>query len=480
MNRKLVGSLGLLVVWGALVYTFGVAAAVLCTAAVVFTGAVILAAFFLPATSPLCARSFIMMFLQWSNEFGDSVTPPKYTVMSEVMGYQKTKLMTIACELGVPDALGEDDRRSAGDLAHSLRWSSPSAGGDSASPQSPTADQVKLLYRVLRALASTGVFQLHADRTFSHTPTSLVLRADSPSSVQAYVVAHGRINYPAWEHLLALVRGSGQNPLVASTGLEYYEYLRLDPQGDRLLQRKMEAIGKITNAGLLHSVDWTALLAPCATSAGPATLVDVGGGRGEFLRQLLRSGAGRAVRAVLVDSDHVVGLAKEELAKEELAKDAAEGAAVTVAPRLRFSSGNFIQGRGIPAGADTYMIKFVLNDWDDATVVRILSNVRTAMRPGARLLIIEQVQPNAGCGGGPFDRSALSDVDMLCLNGGAVRTHSEFEAAMTAAGFVLERVLDSTGITRVVVGKAVESPNFSDAGVATAVCPAVASFFSSS
>lgn len=455
--RKVVAAGALCAVWVPLVWRVGVLNAVLGAVATVVTALAYVLCVLVPAGMPLTPRSLIILGIGWANKYIATMTPPKYTIMSDVMGYQTTQLLGIACELRIPDVLTKDGRATPAQLSPSIDWR------DGA--QRSEEQRAKLLYRVMRALAAGGVFDAHPDGTFTHTPTSLVLREDHPESQSAYAQAHAQLNYPAWGHLLAHLRG-GRNPMVeAQNGKSYYEFLSSDPDGNRLLQRKMEAIGKVTNAGLLRDVDWAGLVGAGAAGGG-LSLVDIGGGRGQFLRQLLASGPMVAadVRAVLVDAEDVVGLARQELAND------ADECAVACRGRLAFSPGNFITGDGLPTGAGTYLIKYVCNDWEDSIVERILRNVRKAGGSGARLLIVEQVAPPTGRGGGPMDRSAISDLDFLVINGGAVRTRAEFAALAAKAGFEVEDVLATSGITKVVVCRAV-----GDDPAGAAQGPAVAS-----
>ena len=440
--RKLIAAGALCALWVPLVVRIGVVATAHAVVATVAAAIAYVICVLVPAGMPLSPRSLIILGIGWANQYIATMTPPKYTIMREVMGYQTTQLLGIACELRIPDALAKDGRATAAQLSPSIDWQD---GG-----RQSEEHRAKLLYRVMRALAAGGVFEAHTDGSFSHTPTSLVLREDHPESQAAYAQAHAQLNYPAWGHLLAHLRG-GRNPMVeAQNGKSYYEFLSSDPNGNRLLQRKMEAIGKVTNAGLLRDIDWAGLVGTGTAGAG-RTLVDIGGGRGQFLRQLLASKpmAAAGVRAVLVDAEDVVGLARQELAND------ADECAVACRGRLACSPGNFITGEGLPTGAGTYLIKYVCNDWEDSIVERILRNVRQAGGSGARLLIVEQVAPPTGHGGGPMDRSAISDLDFLVINGGAVRTRAEFAALASKAGFEVEDVLSSSGITKVVVCRAV-------------------------
>ena len=161
------------------------------------------------------------------------------------------------------------------------------------------------------------------------------------------------------------------------------------------------------------------------------TLCDVAGGRGTLFSELLVLNAG--LRGMLYDGPGVIQLAKELLA--------ARG----VLERVELVSGSFFER--VPEGADAYSLKNVLHDWDDARSVVILKNVRAAMRPGQKVLVIETlVEKNDTTPG------ALADVQMMVVcDDGRERSKAEYGALFAASGFTQGRVFEHA-LTSVIEG----------------------------
>ena len=150
-----------------------------------------------------------------------------------------------------------------------------------------------------------------------------------------------------------------------------------------------------------------------------ALIVDIGGGRGRFLADILA--ANPSARGILFDQPHVVS---DELLKAEAVGDRAE-----VAPGSFFES--------VPSGGDAYVLKAIIHDWEDTESIAILKNVRRAIIPHGKLLLVEQVvgPPNEG------PATKFSDLNMLVMPGGRERTEEEFVRLYEASGFRLEKVV---------------------------------------
>jgi hypothetical protein len=152
------------------------------------------------------------------------------------------------------------------------------------------------------------------------------------------------------------------------------------------------------------------------------TIADIGGGAGHLLKAVLD--AAPQAQGVLFDLPHVV-----------------EKAVPLASPRLTLRGGDFFKD-ALPA-ADGYLIMEVIHDWPDSESIAILSAVRRAALKGAKVLMIEQVIPDAP---GPDWTKAL-DVLMLTLLGGKQRTIDEYRALLGKAGFRLQREIGTTGIS---------------------------------
>ncbi len=116
-----------------------------------------------------------------------------------------------------------------------------------------------------------------------------------------------------------------------------------------------------------------------------------------------------------------------------------------VAPRCEIAAGDFFNT--VPAGADTYVLKLILHDWDDVRAARILYNVHDAIIPEGRLIIIETVMPP----GNEYHHAKFLDMNMLVLSeGGRERTEEEYRMLLDEAGFTLARVVPTASPVSVV------------------------------
>ncbi|MGI8477210.1 MAG: methyltransferase [Thermomicrobiales bacterium] len=218
--------------------------------------------------------------------------------------------------------------------------------------------------RLLRALASVGVFAgVDGDR-FEMTPLAESLRSEAPGSLRATAIATGEIFIPAWGSLLPSLR-SGQPEFAQRFGAEFFPYLAANPELGAWFQEGMTNLNAGTSAALPKAYDFS----------GVSCLVDVGGGNGSLLAAVLRDVPG--IRGVLFDLPHVLAGARRNLTE------------AGVIDRCDIVGGSFFEG--VPAGADVYALRWILHDFDDGRAARILRACRTAMEPDGRLLVLEQV-----------------------------------------------------------------------------------------
>ncbi|HET9143892.1 methyltransferase [Actinophytocola sp.] len=302
-------------------------------------------------------------------------------------GYRRTALVHLAAELSIADHLAGRAATSA-ELAETV----------GARPEA--------LHQVLRALAGIGVLRHTGDDRFALTEVGELLRSTAPGSMHGAAVYFGALSYRAYTGLLDAVRHGGVAfERVFGTG--YYDHLDQHP---RLAgyYHQMIALPRGTGAVLAGLFDFTAY----------HTIVDVGGGNGSLLAELI---------SLLPHAKGVV---------YELALSAPSVAEVLseweLGDRCVFVPGDFRES--VPPGGDVYLLSRVLANWADADAVRILANCRAAMLPGARLVIFEMVMPS------PVTEGAFpveGDLNALAHFGGAVRSRAEFDRILTAAGFGL-------------------------------------------
>jgi hypothetical protein len=301
-------------------------------------------------------------------------------------GYQISQAIHVAAVLGIADLLA-DGPRSSDDLA------------------TTTGAHPDALYRLLRALASVGVFHEADERRFTLTDLGAGLRSDAPDSLAGWAAFVGEPYYwQAWGALLHSVR-TGENAFRHVHGTDPWTFRSRDPATSAQFDRAMTSLARQVVAAVLDAFDFGRF----------GTVVDIAGGNGAFLAAILT--AHPALRGVLFDQPHVVANAAPLLT------------AAGVADRCEIVGGSFFDA--VPAGGDAYVLKAILHDWEDDDCVRILRTCRHAMADGAALLVVEQElgPPNEN------PASKFLDLNMLVAPGGRERTPDEYAALFETAGF---------------------------------------------
>jgi hypothetical protein len=263
------------------------------------------------------------------------------------------------------------------------------------------------LERLLRALASIEMFALTDDGRFCNTPLTEVLRTDHPQSRR-----DGVLFLPAaflWRPLGELYESvrTGEPAFQRIFGQNFFEYLAAQPDDAAAFNTVMTQGIAWTSNALLAAYDFSRF----------KLLVDVGGGEGALLRDILM--ATPTLKGVLFDLPQAVAGASEILQGD-------------LAARSQIVGGSFFDS--VPDGADGYLLKGVIHDWPDDDAVRILRNIRRAISKDGLLLLVERVVDLA------VRPAGLMDLLMLVI-GGRERTEADFRALLAAAGFSLTRVI---------------------------------------
>ena len=266
------------------------------------------------------------------------------------------------------------------------------------------------LGRLLRLLASLGVFAENGDGEYVNTRLSETLAAGAPMSMRDIAAL---ALTPGWSAALeavpAAVREGGTTAWDLANGTPIFEYLSAHPDEATVFQTAMTMFSGAEAAAVTDAYDFS----------GIGTLVDVGGSQGVLLASVLR--ATPSIRGVLFDLPVMVEGAAELFA--------AEG----VADRATVVGGDFFES--IPTG-DALILKHILHDWDDEKCVAILRNCRNATLEGGRLLVVEEALPP---GNAPSPGKIL-DLFMLMV-GGRERTQAEYCTLFEQAGYELKRII---------------------------------------
>jgi hypothetical protein len=268
------------------------------------------------------------------------------------------------------------------------------------------------LYRVLRALASVGLFDEEAPRRFKLTLAGQMLRSDVPGSMHPMALwITSPFHFRVYADLMHSVR-TGQPAAEKVTGVPVFEHFARDRELSEVFNDAMTAFSEVAIAAVLEAYDFS----------GIGLLVDVAGGHGAVLGTVLERYP--AMRGILFDLDHVVAGAGPRLE--------ARG----VAGRCQTRHGDFFQS--VPQGGDAYIMKHIIHDWDDERALVILRNIHRAMGDkSGRVILLESVIPP----GNQAHFGKIIDLEMMVMPGGKERTEEEFRSLFSRAGFELTRVV---------------------------------------
>ncbi|MBY0228156.1 MAG: methyltransferase [Gemmataceae bacterium] len=315
---------------------------------------------------------------------------PHFRVMRLISGYWLSQAVYVAAKLGLADLVA-DGSKSVDELA-SLTGTHPEA-----------------LYRLLRALASVGVFREEAGR-FAQTDESACLRT-GPATQRALAIMNGEEHYRAYGELLHSVR-TGAPAFDKVYGEGVFDWLGKHPEAAATFDLAMVGVHGTESAAIAEGYDFS----------GIRTLVDVGGGNGSLLSAIKAKWP--HLKGVLFDLPHVVERASLPDGCERVA-------------------GSFFDS--VPAGGEAYLMRHIIHDWDEPRCLTILGHIR---KTGGKVLVAEGVVP---VGNGP-SFTKLLDLTMLAIPGGKERTEAEYADLFGRVGFKLARIVPTRSEVSVIEG----------------------------
>lgn len=357
-----------------------------------------------PKKPPVALIQAMMNVTSSLQSFRTKMMPPQVAMVEIINAYQVSQAIYVAAQLGIADLL-KTQPKSSEELA-----------------QQTGTDQ-QSLYRLLRSLASYGIFAEDEQRRFSLTPLAATLQTDSPESVRAWAIMSGeKWHWNLWGNLIESVK-------TGKTAVEYtcdkpniFEYFVENPQAGKNFDAAMTNLASLNNSAIATGYDFS----------GISKLVDIGGGYGSHLTTILKTYP--SVQGVLFDQPSVIAGAKEFIQENGLAN------------RCELVAGDFFES--VPSGGDAYLLKTVIHDWDEPQAIAILKNCRRAMPEHSKLLLVEAVIPP---GNTPYFGKLL-DLEMLTTSGGRERTEAEYSTLFNAAGFKLTKVFATASPWKVIEG----------------------------
>ncbi len=326
------------------------------------------------------------------------------TLRGLITGFHSTSLIYVAAELGIADLLGSGPKSSA-ELATHV----------SADPDA--------LHRLLRGLAQFGVLGMLEDGRFELTDLGDALRTDAPNSLLPVArLWGGPLVQRTFGGLLDAIR-TGRPAFPQVFGKPLFDYLAEHPGEAAIFNQGMVGMTGQFVDSILSAYDFS----------GMRTLADVGGGNGALIAAILR--AHPYLRGNVADLPFVRQGAERAIAAAGLAE------------RCQFVAGDFFEA--VPEGADAYLLKSILHDWEDAKSLAILRTCRRAVQPHGRLLVVERLLPP---GNQPALDPVMKDIEMLVLLGSRERTEAEYCGLFEQAGFRLVQATPLHGGTHLLEG----------------------------
>ena len=317
--------------------------------------------------------------------------PPPPILFQMATGYWVSQAIYVAAKLGIADFL-KDGPQSCVALA-------TATGADATS-----------LFRLMRALASKGVFSHVQGDRFALSRLGESLQTEVHGSLRAMVITLGEIHYQACGNLLHSVQ-TGSPAFTQVFGASLFDYLQQNADAADAFNQGMSNLSSMLAYAVLMAYDFT----------GISSIVDIGGGQGKLLETMLQ--VNPDMRGTVFDTVSTIQRAKRQLGNN------------TCDRRCSYVSGDFFTS--VPQGADAYLLCGVIHDWDDDRAVTILRNCRRAMSRSGRVLLVEMILPDAVSA----SFSKLLDLNMLMMNGGRERTIAEFCVLLNAAGYAVTRTV---------------------------------------
>jgi hypothetical protein len=311
--------------------------------------------------------------------------------------------MQMACGYIASSALNAAARLKIADLLNN----GPKHVTDLAKETSTSAD---ILYRILRALASSGVFVEVTPHVFANTPISEVIRSDHPQSIYDMVIwICDAFHYDCYRDMMPILQ-DGKSAAEHVFQKPVFEAIFSDPDLARSFNNAMTSMSAQVIPAVLQAYDFS----------GIGTLADIAGGHGFAITSILKKYP--EMKGILFDLPNVVVGASDRIEKMQLID------------RLKVVEGDFFES--VPR-ADAYIMKHIIHDWDDEKSIAIIKNCGKNLESGGKVILIETVLP---IGNEPHMGKWI-DIEMFMLPGGRERTKEEFRELFDRAGFKLNKVV---------------------------------------
>jgi hypothetical protein len=354
--------------------------------------------------------SMLMHFANWLQQIPNRITPPPFRLIQIGSAFWYSRALYIGARSGLADEIG-DQEKSTSSLAVTLQLNEDH------------------LYRLMRMLASIGVFTETSHRTFKNSKLSDYLRKDNPNSVRSMVLMHNspEMVKPWIEALEASMRDGGI-PFEKVNGAGLFEYMSQNREFDALFSQAMDSVENVAGVQFLDDFNWGQF----------KRIIDVGGSTGSKSVSILK--ANPELKAVVFDRPEIIKGAREKWQGKE---------AGSVLSRMEFIGGDALES--IPeaeSDGDVYMFIAVFHALDDNDCRKILHNLKVAMGGKSSYAVIADAVSSE------VDIApviASMDMQMLMGTKGRERTLSEWKQLFNDTGFSIENVMDVRTFAKFIV-----------------------------
>lgn len=329
---------------------------------------------------------------------------PSETVLQMLSGMWITQAISVAATLGIADLL-QDGPKDVEQLAKA------------------TSSRADSLYRLLRMLASLGVFTEAEDGRFSQTPLGDCLRSNAPESIRNWARLLGSSPlWRSWGELLHSVR-TGETGFTHAFGMtNVFEYFSGHPEEAKVFNDAMTDLSRAHGPKIAEAYDFGKF----------SKIIDIAGGHGALLMSILRRYP--KPRGVVFDLPQVIKGTQAALEAGGLSD------------RCDVVGGDILVS--VPPGADAYLMRSVIHGFNKERALAFLRNIRRAIQSQGRLLLVEFVVP-------PGNQPSLGkflDLQMLVMSGGRERTEDEFRDLFGSAGFKLGGIYPTASPQSIIEG----------------------------
>ena len=352
----------------------------------------------------------IMRFANWLQRIPNKITPPPFRLIQIGSAFWHSRILYIGTKLGLADEIG-DTEKSTSTLADILQLNEDH------------------LYRLMRTLASIGVFSETSHRTFKNSKLSEYLRKDNPKNVRSMILMHNspEMVKPWIETLEASIQDGGI-PFEKVHGVDLFEYMNQNKKFDTLFSQAMDSVENIAGVLFLDDFNWNQF----------KRIIDVGGSTGAKSLTILK--ANPELKAVVFDRPEIINGAREKWRSTE---------ADSVLARMEFIGGNALES--IPkaeSSDDVYLFIAFFHALDDSDCKNILHNLKVAMGNKSSYVVIADSVSNE-INTDPV--IASMDMQMLMGTKGRERTISEWKQLFKDTGFAIEKVMDTRSFAKFIV-----------------------------